>query len=220
MGEAVVTHAERGEVLAVRGGGTPPLCPSCVEIATVNGAKLRVALDGRLVGLAALPDLAAAWGRIETRAREALSMFGLDAAVAPLPDWAARLSDKTRPLPPGADSSRTKRDAVGALRLEDAGVRLALERLGYLGRPVEEKLRRTLDSGAAATALLAGWDGLAASAEHEHELREAADALMVAVQTTRTLVDSLRTRDLGPVVEASVRRQRAVEGCQRALGVG
>jgi hypothetical protein len=206
--------------LAVRGGGTPPLCPSCVEIATVNGAKLRVALDARLVGLARLPDLAAAWGRIETRAREALAMFGLDAAVAPLPEWAARLSDKTRPLPPGADSSRTKRDAVGALRLEDAGVRLALERLGYLGRPVEEKLRRALDSGAAATALLAGWDGLAASAEHEHELREAADALMVAVQTTRTLVDSLRTRDLGPVVEAAVRRQRAVEGCQRALGVG
>ena len=214
------------EIDASRGAaeqGATPLCPSCVEIATVNGAKLRRVLESRLTPLAPMPNdgaFAALWARIEGRGRDALVQFGIDAALPALPDWAARLADKLQPLPPGADSSRAKRDAVTALRVEDAGVRLALDRLGYLGRPVEEKLARAIESGSAAAAALASWDGLAASAEHEHELLEASQAVLVASQSIRTLVDSVRTRDLGPLVEASVRRQRAVEGCRLALGVG
>jgi hypothetical protein len=53
----------------------------------------------------------------------------------------------------------------------------------------------------------------------EHELREAAETLAASDQTTGTLLDSVKRRDLSPLVEAVVRRDRAVTACGRSLGV-
>jgi hypothetical protein len=131
-----------------------------------------------------------------------------------------RLVDKSTPLPPGAEHSRPKLNAIGELRLEDAAVRLALADLGYTGRPTDEKLLKTVAQADDALAVLAGWDGLAAGAEHEAMLRNAAAVLSASLAGAGTLMETLRRRDLSRLVEAGVRRARAVRNCRAALGVG
>jgi hypothetical protein len=199
------------------------LCPNCVEIARTNGAQLRTALDTRLVRESSLAGAIAAAARLETRATDLLREFGLASVVPPLPDFARRLADPATPLPPGASSSRVKSAAISDLRLEAAAVRIATEKLGYLGTPVEEKLQRVVADARAAAAELSAWLAspvlLAADGAHEAELRAAAEALGAALGASTALIDSIRRRDLGPLVEAVVRRDRAVRACSAALGV-
>ena len=199
------------------------LCPNCVEIARTNGAQLRAALDTRLVRESGLAGAVAAAARLETRATDLLREFGLASVVPPLPDFARRLADPATPLPPGASSSRLKSAAISDLRLEAAAVRIATEKLGYLGTPVEEKLQRVVADARAAAAELSAWLAspvlLAADGAHEAELRAAAEALASALGASTALIDSIRRRDLGPLVEAVVRRDRAVRACSAALGV-
>jgi hypothetical protein len=199
------------------------LCPNCVEIARTNGAQLRTALDTRLVRESGLAGAIAASARLETRATDLLREFGLASVVPPLPDFARRLADPATPLPPGASSSRVKSAAISDLRLEAAAVRIATEKLGYLGTPVEEKLQRVVADARAAAAELSAWLAspvlLAADGAHEAELRAAAEALGAALGASAALIDSIRRRDLGPLVEAVVRRDRAVRACSAALGV-
>jgi hypothetical protein len=199
------------------------LCPNCVEIARTNGAQLRTALDTRLVRESGLAGAIAASARLETRATDLLREFGLASVVPPLPDFARRLADPATPLPPGASSSRLKSAAISDLRLEAAAVRIATEKLGYLGTPVEEKLQRVVADARAAAAELSAWLAspvlLAADGAHEAELRAAAEALGAALGASAALIDSIRRRDLGPLVEAVVRRDRAVRACSAALGV-
>jgi hypothetical protein len=199
------------------------LCPNCVEIARTNGAQLRTALDTRLVRESGLAGAVAAAARRETRATDLLREFGLASVVPPLPDFARRLADPATPLPPGASSSRVKSAAISDLRLEAAAVRIATEKLGYLGTPVEEKLQRVVADARAAAAELSAWLAspvlLAADGAHEAELRAAAEALGAALGASAALIDSIRRRDLGPLVEAVVRRDRAVRACSAALGV-
>jgi hypothetical protein len=199
------------------------LCPNCVEIARTNGAQLRTALDTRLVRESGLAGAIAAAARLETRATDLLREFGLASVVPPLPDFARRLADPATPLPPGASSSRVKSAAISDLRLEAAAVRIATEKLGYLGTPVEEKLQRVVADARAAAAELSAWLAspvlLAADGAHEAELRAAAEALGAALGASAALIDSIRRRDLGPLVEAVVRRDRAIRACSAALGV-
>jgi len=199
------------------------LCPNCVEIARTNGAQLRTALDTRLVRESGLAGAIAASARLETRATDLLREFGLASVVPPLPDFARRLADPATPLPPGASSSRVKSAAISDLRLEAAAVRIATEKLGYLGTPVEEKHQRVVADARAAAAELSAWLAspvlLAADGAHEAELRAAAEALAAALGASTALIDSIRRRDLGPLVEAVVRRDRAVRACSAALGV-
>ena len=199
------------------------LCPNCVEIARTNGAQLRTALDTRLVRESGLAGAVAAAARRETRATDLLREFGLASVVPPLPDFARRLADPATPLPPGASSSRVKSAAISDLRLEAAAVRIATEKLGYLGTPVEEKLQRVVADARAAAAELSAWLAspvlLAADGAHEAELRAAAEALAAALGASTALIDSIRRRDLGPLIEAVVRRDRAVRACSAALGV-
>ena len=199
------------------------LCPNCVEIARTNGAQLRTALDTRLVRESGLAGAIAASARLETRATDLLREFGLASVVPPLPDFARRLADPATPLPPGASSSRVKSAAISDLRLEAAAVRIATEKLGYLGTPVEEKLQRVIADARAAAAELSAWLAspvlLAADGAHEAELRAAAEALAAALGASTALIDSIRRRDLGPLVEAVVRRDRAIRACSAALGV-
>lgn len=199
------------------------LCPNCVEIARTNGAQLRTALDTRLARESGLAGAIAAAARLETRATDLLREFGLASVVPPLPDFARRLADPATPLPPGASSSRVKSAAISDLRLEAAAVRIATEKLGYLGTPVEEKLQRVVADARAAAAELSAWLAspvlLAADGAHEAELRAAAEALAAALGASTALIDSIRRRDLGPLVEAVVRRDRAVRACSAALGV-
>jgi hypothetical protein len=198
-------------------------CPNCVEIARTNGAQLRTALDTRLVREGGLAGAIAAAARLETRATDLLREFGLASVVPPLPDFARRLADPATPLPPGASSSRLKSAAISDLRLEAAAVRIATEKLGYLGTPVEEKLQRVVADARAAAAELSAWLAspvlLAADGAHEAELRAAAEALAAALGASTALIDSIRRRDLGPLIEAVVRRDRAVRACSAALGV-
>jgi hypothetical protein len=116
-----------------------------------------------------------------------------------------------------------KSAAISDLRLEAAAVRIATEKLGYLGTPVEEKLQRVVADARAAAAELSAWLAspvlLAADGAHEAELRAAAEALGAALGASAALIDSIRRRDLGPLVEAVVRRDRAVRACSAALGV-
>ena len=199
------------------------LCPNCVEIARTNGAQLRVTLDTRLVRDGGLSGAIAASARLETRASDLLREFGIASVVPPLPDFARRLADPVTPLPPGASSSRVKSAAISDLRLEAAAVRIATEKLGYLGTPVEDKLQRVVAEARAAAADLAAWlavsPPLAADGAHEGELKASAEALAAALGASGALIDSIRRRELGPLVEAVVRRDRAVRACQSALGV-
>jgi hypothetical protein len=199
------------------------LCPNCVEIARTNGAQLRTALDTRLARDGGLAGAIAASARLETRTIDLLREFGLASVVPPLPDFARRLADPATPLPPGASSSRVKSAAISDLRLEAAAVRIATEKLGYLGTPVEEKLQRVVADARAAAAELSAWLAspvlLAADGAHEAELRAAAEALAAALGASTALIDSIRRRDLGPLIEAVVRRDRAVRACSAALGV-
>ncbi len=199
------------------------LCPYCVEIARTNGAQLRATLDTRLVRDGGLSGAIAASARLETRASDLLREFGIASVVPPLPDFARRLADPTSPLPPGASSSRVKSAAISDLRLEAAAVRVATEKLGYLGTPVEDKLQRVVAEARAAAADLAAWlavsPPLAADGVHEGELKASAEALAAALGASGALIDSIRRRELGPLVEAVVRRDRAVRACQSALGV-
>lgn len=195
------------------------ICPKCLEIATTNGAKFRAWLETRFAREQGLHGALAAHDRLVNRVDNTLREFGLTVVAPPLPAWAERLADKTQPLPPGAAHSKMKLAAISDLRLEAASVRVALDRLGYLGTPVEDKLSKTVADGSTAAAALAAWDGLAADSVQEHELREAAETLAASDQTTGTLLDSVKRRDLSPLVEAVIRRDRAVTACGRSLGV-
>jgi len=196
------------------------LCPNCLEVAQVNGGKLRTALDEILARDGGLSGAPAAHARMKSRAESTLREFGLDAAIAPLPTWAARLVDKNLALPPGAEHSRPKMAAINELRLEEAAVRLALTNLGYTGKPTDEKLVKTMALAGDSLATLLAWDGLAAGADHEHALTSAASTLSASLATASTLLETIRRRDLSALVEASVRRARAMRACQTALGVG
>ncbi len=196
------------------------LCPHCLSVAETNGRKLRANLDAALVRDGGLAGVGATFARLSARATTTLREFGLDSAVEPIPDWAARLADKSIPLPPGAEHSRVKLAAINELRVEDAAVRLALANLGYSGRPTDEKLAKAVEGAGEALALLQSWDGIAAGAEHEQTLRFAAETLAASLQTASTVLESVRRRDLSKLVEASVRRARALRNCQSALGVG
>jgi hypothetical protein len=206
------------------------ICPSCLDTARTNGLKLRALLDSRLGRDGGLDGAIAASARLETRVADTLAQFGLATAVPQLPPLLARLADPAAPLPLATTTSRSKMAAISELRLEVAAVRLSLDKLGYLGYPVEMKLSRVIADTAAAARALSGWISppdlttstgpLAADGAHEGELRSTAETLAGGLSAAIPLLHSIRTRDLGPVVEASVRRQRAVEGCQRALGVG
>ncbi len=205
-------------------------CPACLEVARANGAKLRVALDAACARPGSSATNAAADGplgaalaahhRLRERAARVLANFGIAAQVAPLPEWAARLADPRAALPPGTEHSRPKMAAVRDLRLEDAAVRVALEALGYNGLPSEEKLERLLAEADAAAAVLARWDGLSAGADSDAVLRRAADLLVANDGQAERLLETLTRRDLGRLLDAGERRERAVDACRTALGVG
>ncbi|MCE2885437.1 MAG: hypothetical protein LW806_11135 [Planctomycetaceae bacterium] len=202
---------------------TDGLCPTCLETARTNGAKLRATLETRLARDGGLSGAIAASARLEIRAANTLAQFGLAGVVPALPAFAEKLADPSAPLPLGASASRAKMAAISELRLEATSVRLALEKLGYLGQPVETKLARVVADTAAAARRLARWadpsDSLAADGAHEGELREAAEALAGGLTAATPLLDSVKNRDLSRLVEAVVRRDRAVRQCGTALGV-
>ncbi|MEY5061845.1 MAG: hypothetical protein RIS45_1766 [Planctomycetota bacterium] len=195
------------------------LCPNCLAVAEVNGRKLRTNLDEILARDGGLAGASAAFARVKARAESTLREFGIDAAVAPLPTWAARLVDKNLALPPGAQHSRPKMAAINELRLEEAAVRLALTNLGYTGKPTDDKLAKTVATAESALGELTSWDGLSAGGEHEQRLSSAASTLSASLSTASTLLETVRRRDLSALVEAAVRRSRALRNCQSALGV-
>jgi len=201
---------------------TSGLCPTCLETARTNGSKLRATLETRLVRDGGLAGAIAASARLETRAANTLVQFGLAGVVPALPAFAEKLTDPASPLPLGASASRAKMAAISQLRLEAASVRLALEKLGYLGQPVETKLARVAAETAAAARRLAAWadpsDSLAADGAHEGELREAAETLASGLTAATPLLDSVRNRDLSRLIEAVVRRDRAARQVGAALG--
>lgn len=198
-------------------GGT---CPHCRGIAEANGRKLRATLDETISRLGGLAGARAAAERTTARGESALREFGIAGVCAPLEPWAARLADKNIALPPGAEHSRPKMQAVHELRLEEAAVRVALAELGYTGTPTDEKLAKAIATARDSVHALLGWDGLAAGADHENALRSAASTLLNAIATAESLIETIRRRDLGKLVTAAVRRQRAVRNCQTALGIG
>lgn len=210
--------------------GIAGVCPSCLETARTNGAKLKAALDARLARDGGLAGAIAASARLEARVADTLAQFGIAGVVPPLPPFAERLADPAAPLPPGASASRAKMAAISELRLEATAVRLALDKLGYLGQPVETKLARAASETAAAARVLAAWISppdmsgsagpLAADGAHEGELRAASETLAGGLSAAIPLLDSIRNRDLSRLVEAVVRRDRAVRQCGSALGVG
>jgi hypothetical protein len=194
-------------------------CPNCLAVAEANGRKLRAVVDEALVRHGGLAGAGNAFAAARTRAEGTLREFGIGSVLAPLPDWAVRLADKRAPLPPGAEHSRVKMKAITELRLEAASVEVALQALGYGGRPLDDKLVAAITQGTEAAADLASWDGLSGGGEHEQRVRSAATTLANAIGQIATLVDSLRRRDLSRLVEATVRRQRALRSCETALGV-
>ncbi len=195
------------------------LCAHCLAVATTNGSKLRARLDEQLARCGRLAGVAAVLERTKTRTESTLREFGIDAAAPEPPEWASRLSDKNCELPPGAEHSRRKMAAINELRLEEAGVKLALGRLGYAGKPTDEKLAKSLALAEDSMAVLQGWDDLSAGADHEQRLRTAADSLAASLATAGTLIETIRRRDLSALVEAVVRRSRAMRGCMSTLGI-
>ena len=107
-----------------------------------------------------------------------------------------------------------------AQRLEIASVDLALKTLGpYLGRPIEDKLAIKLTEGDSAAVFLVSWDFIAADSVHEGAIKAAAETLAGADQHVVTLLETIKKRNLSALVEAVVRRNRALEQCSRALGI-
>lgn len=195
------------------------ICPHCLAVATANGQQMRAALDKALAARGGLAGAIEHHARLRARVEHAMREFSLHSVLSPLPDWAARLADKTAPLPPGVEHSRVKMNAITNLRLEDAGVRVALEHLGYAGFPTEAKLDGAIEAADAAAAKLASWDGLIALSAQEHELRAASETLLASDALAGTLLESIKKRDVSRVVDAAVRRGRAVDACRHALGV-
>ena len=110
--------------------------------------------------------------------------------------------------------------AISDLRLEIASVDLALKTLGpYLGRPIEDKLAIKLTEGDSAAVFLVSWDFIAADSVHEGAIKAAAETLAGADQHVVTLLETIKKRNLSALVEAVVRRNRALEQCSRALGI-
>lgn len=195
------------------------LCPHCLAVAEANGRKLRVVLDETLARYGGVAGAGNAFATARARAESTLREFGLGSVLTALPEWAVRLADKRVPLPPGAEHSRVKMKAITDLRLEAAAVDVALQALGYGGKPLDDKLAAAVSQGAQAAADLGSWDGLSGGGEHEQDVRTAAATLANAIGQIATLVESLRRRDLSRLVEAAVRRQRALRSCETALGV-
>jgi hypothetical protein len=196
------------------------ICPSCLAVAETNGRSLRLALDATLAKSGGLAATRTAFTKASERADATMREFAIRQVVTPIPEWAARLADRNIALPPGADRSRSKMAAINDLRLEVSSVRLALSNLGYSGAPTDEKVARNLEAAREALALLESWDGLSAGADHEARLKHAADAFGAALSTLGILLETVRRRDLSPLIEAVVRRDRAVRAAQQALGVG
>ncbi|MBI1303426.1 MAG: hypothetical protein GC172_06525 [Phycisphaera sp.] len=196
------------------------ICPHCLEVAETNGRQLRATLEGILAPRGGIAGALAAHERLKDRVTRAMTEFSISSALPVLPDWAMSLADPRAPLPPGTEHSRTKMEAARALRLEEAAVRLALDGLAYSGLPTEQRLQSAVGSGDSAAASLASWDGLVASPAQDHALREAARTLLSTDSLAATLLESITKRDLGRLVEAAVRRGRALEACRRAFGVG
>jgi hypothetical protein len=196
------------------------ICPHCLEVAETNGRQLRATLEGILVGRGGMAGALSAHEQLKSRVARAMAEFSIPSVLPPLPDWAAALADPRAPLPPGTEHSRTKMEAARALRLEEAAVRLALEGLAYSGLPTEQRLQSAVTSGDSAAASLASWDGLVASPAQDHALREAARTILSTDSLATTLLESIKKRDLGRLVEAAVRRGRALEACHRAFGIG
>jgi len=195
------------------------VCPHCLAVATANGQQVRATLDKALSARGGLAGAVEHHARLRARVENAMREFSLHSVLSPLPDWAVRLLDKAAPLPPGVEHSRMKMSAITNLRLEDAGVRVALDHLGYAGFPVESKLDGAIETGDAAVAKLASWDGFIALAAQEHELRAASEALLASDSLATTLLESIKRRDVSRIVDAAVRRGRAVDACRHALGV-
>ena len=194
-------------------------CPTCLAVAEANGRKLRAVVDEALARHGGLAGAGNAFATARARAEGTLREFGIGSVLASMPDWAVRLADKRVPLPPGAEHSRVKMKAITELRLEAASVEVALQDLGYGGRPLVDKMVTAVAQGVQAAADLASWDGLSGGGDHEQRVRTTATTLANAIGQIATLVDSLRRRDLSRLVEATVRRQRAVRSCETALGV-
>lgn len=195
-----------------------PVCPHCLEVARVNGAKLRGALDAALVRHGGLAGVGGAADRLATRADSVLANFGVRSVLAPMPAWAEALADKNRPDPDAIYRSRSQTAAVANLRLEAAAVRVALDALGYSGLPLDEKLAKLAREARDGAALLASWDGLAAGHDQELALREAAEATSAALSTAETLLGSVKTRNLDRLSAAAAARARAVEAAAKVLG--
>lgn len=196
-----------------------PVCPHCLAVAAENGRQLRAALEKALVARGGVSGALAHHDRLRARVEQTMREFSLHTVLTPLPDWTARLLDKATPLPPGVEHSRIKMNAVSNLRLEDAGVRVALDSLGYAGLPVESKLRSTVEAGDAASARLSQWDGFIANASQEAELRAASETLLASDALAGTLLESIKKRDVSRVVDAAIRRGRAVDACRHTLGI-
>ncbi len=196
------------------------ICPHCLSVATTNGAKLLAALDARFAKERGLRGALDSHALLRQRSDRVMKEFGLDAAAGALPAWAKRLSDPSAALPVGAEHSRAKKSAISDLRLEIASVDLALKTLGpYLGRPIEDKLAIKLTEGDSAAVFLVSWDFIAADSVHEGAIKAAAETLAGADQHVVTLLETIKKRNLSELVEAVVRRNRALEQCSRALGI-
>ncbi|MFM7134539.1 MAG: hypothetical protein ACKO0W_09510 [Planctomycetota bacterium] len=184
-------------------------CPHCLEVARANGASLGREIDGLLAKHGGRAGAAAAAARLESRVATLLGEFSIDAVAPALPAWAEPLVDAKTP----AERSRAEAAALSDLRLEQAAVRLAIDGLGYAGRPTEEKLRRIVDESRGQSALLASFDGLAAGHEQVGAVRAAASGLASGLATAETLISSVKTRNLDRLSEAASRRDRALAAC-------
>lgn len=193
-------------------------CPHCLEVARTNGAALGRDIDAALAKSGGRAGAANAVARLETRAATLLREFSVDSVVPPLPAWAGPLIE-----PSAADSARrapAERSAISDLRLEQAAVRLATEQLGYLGRPIEEKLARIVDEARAHAAALATFDGLAVGHEQTAAALAAANGLAAALSGAEAPISSIKSRSLDRLAEAASRRARALAACARALRIG
>jgi hypothetical protein len=195
------------------------VCPHCVAVARENGRQLQAALERTLVARGGVRGALEHHARLRSRVEATMREFSLRTLLTPLPEWAGRLLDKKAPLPPGVEHSRVKMNSVSNLRLEDAGVRVAVEGLGYSGLPAESKLEGAIAAGDSAASTLTGWDALIANADQERGLREAANALLASDALAATLLESIKKRDVSRVVDATVRRARAVDACRHTLGL-
>jgi hypothetical protein len=186
------------------------VCEDCVAVGKSAGDRLRIRLEspsllGGLIKRAVENHRSA---RIEFD--EFMRSSGIKAVCVSPPHWVQSLLDPSTPIPAPLRANTRIGESVAWLRLAQQRVEQAIEKLGYAGYPLEQKLERLFDESDQAASVLDAWDGIAFDGSHERQLEVCAQRMLVNDRDARNQYQTLRYRNLTDVRAAAAARDKAL----------